>query len=543
MLKRPKFLEAAFLFLSSPFRRQKRRQIRLMMRGYRYLKKEARLYIIEDTVQHLREFQLQIPSNALPGLLWGEAAQFAELIVRQRLSSHYLELTQALLIGNSEANGCVIAPIPKAWRIELKRLGFRVDHFRSSLVWKLHLIKYFCYGIYKALSIVSSFIYPSGSVASVKESYIYFCDLAPSNLPLAAADYSSPCIIGWYSRWAGRRSDITSLRHSVSTSPLHSFGSYKLTYQQLPTPPLTCRIQQLYFILSCIVSLLITLGSFLKGHWWNMLIIHESIISILVRLQSSHLAKEYWFHNSRFYPPLWTYELTSYGSKSIYYFYSTNCEPFLFRKDGSLRFVTPYSITSWSEYLVWDSFQYEFVKRCCGERAKVQIVGPIRFSGKSVSLSRKPRRAIAVFDVQPHRSSMYQALGAASEFYVPDQCIPFLADILSVAKECNAILLLKKKREVGSAAHPLYRRYLESIAASEHVIIVDPVVDAEALAEFSVATISMPFTSTAIICREAGIPSVYYVASETRDVDPSLSHGIKVIFGITPLRNWTRTVI
>ena len=88
-------------FLTSPFRRQERRRIRMMMRGYRYLKEEGRLHIIEDTVQHLRNYPLQIPSGSLPKLLWGHALRSSEIIVRQRLASRYLVLTRAILIASS----------------------------------------------------------------------------------------------------------------------------------------------------------------------------------------------------------------------------------------------------------------------------------------------------------------------------------------------------------------------------------------------------------------------------------------------------------
>jgi len=532
------------LFLSSPFRKQKRRQIRMMMRGYRYLKQEGRLHIIEDTVQHVRRYELQIPPNALPSLLWGEAMQSAELIIRQRLSSNYLKLTRALLIASSRPNGYVIVPFPKTWRIELQRLGFRVDHFRSSAAWSLCLIKHCCHGIYKALLVLKDFVLVNGIVPAANESYIYFCDLASNNIPLVATGYSSNCIVVWYSCWPGRHRDVKSLRHSVPNSRPQTLATYDLCYQQSPIPALTCRSQQLYFFLYFLETLLHIIASFFKRHWWNIIIYRESISSLLVRLQATPLAKEYWFHNSRFYPPLWTYELPLKGSKCIYYFYSTNSEPFLFRRDRTLPFVTPYSIMNWPEYVVWDSYQLEFIRKCCGERPKVIIAGSICFSDNSISISRlKPRRAIAVFDVQPQRASLYQQLGLANEFYVPDQCISFLEDILLAAKELDVTLLFKRKRDIGSDAHPLYRRYLASIACSENLMFIDPGVSAKAVVECSIAAISMPYTSTAIISREAGIPSVYYVPCEALGVDPSLSHGLQVVCGIDNLRSWIQSVV
>ena len=532
------------LFLTSPFRKQKRRQIRMMMRGYRYLKKEGKLHIIEDAIQHLREHQFQIPPNALPSLLWGQAGRSAELIVRQRLSSHYVILTQALLIALSKPNVYVIAPIPKAWRIELQRLGFRIDHLRSLVAWNLYLIKFFCYGIYKTLLVLKGFVLTSEIAPCASEDYIYFCDLAPDNIPLVATDNPSSCIFGWYSRWQGRRHDITSLRHSVPNSRPQSVGSYDLCYQQSPIPALICRVQQVYFFLLLLATLVHTLGSFCKRHWWNIIIYHESIESLLVRLQDTPLAKEYWFHNSRFYPPLWVYELPSKGSKCIYYFYSTNCEPFLTRKDGTLPFITPYSIANWPEYIVWDTYQHQFIRKFCGDRPRVTIVGPICFTAQSVLLPMPmPKRTIAVFDVQPHRSSIYQGLGIASEFYVPNQCISFLEDILSIAMELGVTLLIKKKREIGTRAHQLYRHYVKSIASNENVVLIDPGVSVDLLAKSSLGSISMPFTSTAIISREAGVPSVYYVPSQVLNVDSSLSHGIQVICSINSLRCWMKAVL
>jgi polysaccharide biosynthesis PFTS motif protein len=483
------------LFLSSPYRKHERRQIRMMMRGYRYLKKEGRLHIIEDTVQHLRTFKLQIPHSALPRLLWGEASQYAELILRQRLTANNLILNRALLIASSKPNGSVIAPVPKAWRIELQGLGFRVDHFRSSVAWNSSLIKHFIYGIYNALLILKRFILVREIVPPTTEDYIYFCDLSPNNLPSGATDHSSNCIVTWYSCWPGRRSDIKSLRHSVPNSLSQSIASYNLSYQQSSIPALTCISQKLSFFLCFIATLFCVLRSFFKFHWWNIIIYHESISSLSIRLQqATSLAKEYWFHNSRIYPPLWTYELPPKGSKCIYYFYSTNCEPFIYRKDGSLPFITGYSIMNWPEYIVWDKYQYQFVQKCCNGRPNAIIAGAIDFSDGTSLLSRPmPGKAISVFDVQPLRSSFYQQLGLANEFYVPNQCISFLEDILSCAKEFNVMLLFKRKRDIGFRAHPLYRRYLRTIASSENLICVDPGVSAKKVIKCSVASISMPY--------------------------------------------------
>lgn len=514
------------------------------MRGYRYLKQEGKLHIIEDTVQHLRKYQLKIPISSLPKVLWGHALNDSEIIARQRLASRYLVLTRAILIAAAQPQGNIIAPFPKAWRDELQRLGFHLDQFRSSFAWNLYLIQHVFYGIYKAIKALKSFVFVRGVIPVDQESYLYFCDLAPSNIPSTDAGDSSYCIVSWYSSWSGRRSDIKSLRHSVLNSRTYSVGTYDLLYQQFPVHPLTSIAQRFSFILFLLSALIHILVAFCKHHWWNIIIFHESIMSLLVRLQSTPLAKEYWFHNSRFYPPLWTYELPLKGSKCIYYFYSMNCESVLFRKDGSRPFVSPYSIMNWPEYLAWADSQREFIRRCCGYHPRITIVGTIHFSDKSISFPRPvSEKVFAVFDVQPFRDSFYRRFGFASEFYVPDQCIAFFEDILSVASDLNATLMVKRKRDIGSAAHPLYSKYIALMASSENVIFVDSGCSAKAVMKHSIGTISMPFTSTAFTSREMGLPSIYYVPSNVRDVDFSLSHGLQVISGKSGLRSWMKAVL
>ena len=169
--------------LSEPIRRHKRSQIRKMMRGHHILKKHDKLHIIEDAVQHLRECRLSIPAHSLPNALWGAGMPSAELIIRQQLSWNYLRLNRALLIASSTPKGKVIAALPKVWRVELQQLGFEIANWQCSLLWKLELFKYTCYGIAKALFVMSESFSCKNSNSIKQNSYIYFNDLVRNNLP------------------------------------------------------------------------------------------------------------------------------------------------------------------------------------------------------------------------------------------------------------------------------------------------------------------------------------------------------------------------
>jgi polysaccharide biosynthesis PFTS motif protein len=92
------------------------------------------------------------------------------------------------------------------------------------------------------------------------------------------------------------------------------------------------------------------------------------------------LAVEYLFHNSGWiYRPLWTYDAEKFGSKIIFYFYSTNCESFkVSDKDQAIPYG--WMAMSWPCYLVWDVWQSDFIKRAIGDEAKIIIVGSIWFT-------------------------------------------------------------------------------------------------------------------------------------------------------------------
>ena len=151
-------------------------------------------------------------------------------------------------------------------------------------------------------------------------------------------------------------------------------------------------------------------------------------------------------------------------------------------------------------------------------------------------------RGVAVFDVTPHRSSRYRTLGADFEFYVPKTCIQFLHDIQQVTKDAGYVMLWKRKRKIGSIAHPRYRFFAERLSESENVITVDPDISAYQVIEASTLVISMPFTSTALIARELGKPSCYYDSTGLVQQDDRAAHGIEIIRGSEELTRWLKGI-
>jgi polysaccharide biosynthesis PFTS motif protein len=510
---------------TAPMRRQNRSKIRQMMRGYRYLKQEGRLHIIEDAVQHLREFQLSIPSKSLPISLWGAALPSAELIIRQQLSSYYLAINSALLIASATPGGKAIAAFPRVWRDQLEQLGFPVDHLKSALAWKFRLLRHVSVGISRILLTLIKHKSKNTSNLANRESYIYFCDLTHNNLPFDDEDTQSFCIINWYCKWQNKLQNIHSLRHSVPTSALAKAGNYQLRFQLHPIPELYLFRQKVRLMSWFLISLVRVAISAISGYWWNLMIFREALASYLVRQSSpTQLAKEYWFHNSRYYPPLWTYELPEKKSQAIFYFYSSNFEPFP-RPNLRRPFVTPYSIMNWPKYLIWYDYQYDFLQKCDAKSCQVQFVGPIHFSDSYQGSVRSSEFIVSCFPVTPFRHSKYTNLCLCNDIYSPASCISFIDDVVEAASCHGLKVIIKLKRDIGSLSHPLFRAAIARLECDSRVLLCDPSVSAFKLIKNSDIAISMPFTSTASIAREFGKDSIYYHPNSSLKSLPSGLYG------------------
>jgi polysaccharide biosynthesis PFTS motif protein len=496
--------------ISGPIRKVKRSRLRRMMRGYRNLKHSGRLELIEDSIQLLRSSELPIDPILFSNTLWGSALDSAEIVVRQRLSSKYLRLQESILIASDTSDGLIAAPIPRIWCKQLERLGFRVDRMRCMLLWQIEVLSYLLYGI--VLSIIE-LILSCPCLRSNKPCpipYVYFCDLSDVNLPGSDSAPNSFCITNWYIDSHLAHIPATHIRHSVPHYQPPKRYSRFLRYQKSPIPNfLTTKQWFLYLCLLVRRSFSIALSS-VTGRWWNIIIYPESVISLRAYLISADiLAREYWFHNSRFYPPLWTYELKRQNSKSLYYFYGINIFPFP-RNDGSTPFNTPYSIMNWSSYLLWNKQHEYFLSRCSPHAFQSSIVGPVPFSDVDDDIHLPYGINIAVFDVSPVRDSFYQRLALSHDIYTPFVVEKFYRDITQAASMLNCNLLVKSKRHIGKLAHPRYLKLLKELDTHPFIYKIDPGVSPFKLIKKVDIVISLPFTSTANIAQAEDKPSTYF---------------------------------
>ncbi len=532
------FIPASFKGWIQRIQRSRSRQ---MMRGYRNLKKAGRLDYIAAIKRELTTLNLSINKKSYSRFLFGAGTGSAELIVRQYLLLRIggTNLNRALLLAAGKADTSVVFSMPPEWTDTIERHGFKVNRLKSALIWRLYILMMFLNGVLKTMKIVLTILNFSEKYQIRIKPYVYFSELTTNNLPKQVQWQTEHNIVSWYLQWDGRKTNVKTICHSVPNTFSESLGSIELVMQTGPIKRLTNVSELIKYIGWSLVSISLAFIDFIRNRWWHPLLLNQSALSAQVRFTPSEfLAKEYLFHNSSWiYRPLWTYDAEQLGATITFYFYSTNCEPF--KKALKYPEITyGWGAMSWPRYLVWDEYQANFVRRCIGDQKEVKVVGSIWFGSDLTQLTNIPSNAVAVFDVQPFRDSFYSLLSLDFDYYTPQVANKFLMDIQDVLSDSSCVMALKRKREVGMLSHPKYRACINELKKKKNFLTIDTNIDALSLIENCNLVISMPYTSTALLGRSVGKPSIYYDPLGFIQLNDRAAHGIPIIQGKYMLRTW-----
>lgn len=532
---------------STFIKRRAHARLRRAMRGYRILKSAC----CPERIAHAKETLTNTPvfasQRALKNTLGFEGAKF-ELVVRQFLLVRLVGagLAPALLESIGAHDRPVVYPLPQTWRQALHAQGFNISQKKSAWLWKGFITLHLLHG---GLILAKLACQNFRAVFRCRESrlgnYAFFDTLNEGNLPAIDRPVGGYDVVSWYLRWPSGIKNLDSVRHTVTTAAdRESACGTPIGAIATPLVPLESIGGAIRFVSWGFTHLLTSLiGVLFFQRWWYAVMFSETAKAALIRLQDpALLARDYLFHNSNWiYRPLWTYYAENKGARVFFYFYSTNIEKF---KRASTYASTPFGwqIMTWSHYLVWDRYQCEFIQRAVGSDARIDVVGPVPFHAeKSLDLELNPL-SIAVFDIQPMRNVTYQMLGIDMEYYVPRHANSFLVDIQHATASAGYTMALKRKRNVGHRLHPSYEHTLTLLIKADNYLEVDPDVSATELIKKCQAVISMPFTSTALLGRHQGLPSVYYDPLGICQKNDRAAHGIPILSGKAELSAWLKSL-
>ncbi|MCB1466829.1 MAG: polysaccharide biosynthesis PFTS motif protein [Rhizobiaceae bacterium] len=523
-----------FASVSRLVERRRAARLRRVMRGHRQLRESGRIELLDQLLFDLCDTPLF--DGAAGRVIFGAEAGEGEAIVRQYLLTRFaaLDFKKAVLAAIADRRSPVAYPLPAAWRDVVARHGISISRWQCKMLWYCYVCVYLALGVGNIAKLtLTAFKRNRPSLGGTA----FFDQLSANNLPFSEGGPGRN-IVAWYIQWDGRLASVRGITHQVKGAADRSIDGLPVRRVDLPFPTPCSASGLARFLSASLIKMLAAAADALRGRWWGALMLAESVrVSAVAHADTDELPADYLFHNSAWlYRPMWTYEAERQGSRILFYFYSTNCELFK-RSDGYPRQTGCWELSTWSNYLVWDELQAEFVRRTIGDR-DITVVGPIWFSDAPADLPAIRRPSIAAFDVQPMREGFYRTLGLGVEYYVPDVACRFASDIAELSRELGFMLLWKQKRDIGSFCHPRYRALLYGLVGQENVCELEPAIAAQRIIGLADIVVSMPFTSTALIARAMGKPSCYYDPLALLQKDDRAAHGIPLLQSVSELRAW-----
>ena len=515
--------------ITSIVNKRHRSKIKIASKGYEKLKSKGDLELLLRLKDVLTKAKLNDADLLRKFICYDDFD--VELTVRQYLTTRVLGLSFNKSILCSVGSGRSLShPLPKEWRATLIENGISVNNFGCAVLWHMHGFLSWGKGVLKGLLSIYSLLKKQPHLGK----YAYFDLLSSNNV---STDINRHNIVNWYLQWKNRNTEINSICHSVDG--ILNFKLDDIDIIQTNELPKLKKFQLLQYVGFFTYTVIYSFVGLFFRPSYGFLMEDMLKLKIVNLANDADLARDYLFHSSSaFFRPLWTYLAEAKGSRILLYHYSTNDAGFK-TKDG-YPLQDSWHLMSWSHHLVWNESQADFIKGLCQNSMVTEQVGPIWFSSSGEKIEARSN-SIAVFDVTPMKYARYILMGLTNEYYVYNTSSKFLSDIYHVLSNQNISMLHKMKRK-SKFSDDMYLRKISQLSEKVDYTSIDPDLDALNIIQQTKACISMPFTSTAMIAKHEGKPSVFYDPSGIIQADDRAAHGIPILFTIDELKKWVEGI-
>lgn len=521
-----------------------RNQFRRILRGSQRMKKSDDPFIINRINEQLTITNLEINTSHVSKYIFGEDTLNIEIVARQYLLARRAgpRLNKSIMSYFGSRKLRFIVPLPEVWLSLLENNNISIDRFKSKILFKIIVFKYFIYGIFAVFfSLINIFRLNRSKKISSTGKFVSFINLAPHSLPRLSSNESYD-IINWYLNWEGSVKNLSEIHHNVK-APNRFHRSILLRNSQY-IPSLCGLKNYLNFIIWGLSSIVISFVSFFCGRWVNCMLLQEAALAKRVSLAKNRfLASEYLFPiSSSNFRPLWTYAAERRGSIITRYNYAASFQQFLTNHGYPYKEIG-YQSMNWPRILQWAVPYAEYTQSVLlDKKVKVEVVPPIYYRDFDIDIPSSNKPMISIFDVTPVRASFSSILIHEMEYHTYLIGKQFLEDIYDVVVSSGYNIMLKRKRSYGNIHDRTYIKFLNSFSSRPGVICSHPEVSAFRVIKNSYAAISTPFTSTALIAKHFSKPSIYYDSAKMLFKDDRGAQGIPLISGKFELSEWIQNL-
>ena len=496
-----------------------------------------------DPVGHFRAFNAMVACRLESGrsTIAGVTSDEYEVCLRQKLvqtlmSSGFLgELSR-----HAAAPGTIIcAPVPADWRRELSDSGVAIARLASMIFWRWTVMRAWVAGLRRAVKLLLH-SWSAQDWSGQYEEILVLPGLSEGNLVSALpATQSRRDFLAWTARQRLRNGSQEVRAHVPGSRP-QNLGEQVFRVSEI-FPPHKRISRRVTFAVEAAVACMLASLDLLLLRWQRPWLLADQLEALYASTFRWGSSAQFVFCNPNFqYRPLWTYPAEKCGSKITFAFYSTNFQ-FISTENQSAVPLTPgYATMSWPNYLVWDRYQESYVNEATGKSPDIQIVGPVDFvdDKSAIQSSSSGQLSCAVFDVTAFQPLIAANRGILDPYYTPDIVKAFLNDVSEGLANEGVAMYYKRKRPFIRIAATAYRNHVHRLANHPNLILVSPETSASRLANACDMVISIPYTSTAILGKVGGKPSVFYDPTGKLAKKSDFSHGILVLSGKGELRHW-----
>jgi hypothetical protein len=421
-------------------------------------------------------------------------------------------------------------PLSKEMRIRAKQQNLPVQSLVCATLWYCHKVKLMSAIVIRELFQPFSFL----EVGTHKTSCLYLLDVG-LNMKDAKAIQIRSHFVSWYGSMpekirekfcpASIRQDSLTL-HGESLVRVRKFKEdFEVrVYISLVT------ITDMIFTIRTLRSTAVKVVDWIFSEQINKLIMKRQDLPHIFLVPS----------NSGNIRPVWTYLHESLGSEFIFVELSYALDP----NPNKGELLNPEILNTWSlvysPKAVDDSnlvreldFSLERWSRIPEWSARIGLPDQLKIGIKP---------CLSVFDVEPLRNWFGISTLNEMDYNEIKVASRFLEIVLEEAVKVDFVVLHKPKREIGSSRLIEYEHLLTSLVNKypSNYILVPADVSPRSVIARSRGTVSMPCTSTAIIAKDLGKPSVYFDSTNKISTSDPAAANIDILQEREQLALWIK---
>ena len=438
----------------------------------------------------------------------------------------------------------------------IKKNNFNVNFFNSTILWYIFILAHFSLGLFFAIKILLVNI-----ITTNKKNYndSTYCEMNYSQEEISKFNKQSNIfflnkIIDYF---AIKNSKIIFgnifFSNSVNKKNVNQIKSNLILSRHTHLPYFDNLLQLVYFFTWLIFSSFFVFILLLIGKWSYSLIFKDIIEDKIHRITSYKYIPSLYFrpYMGSLYKPLWTYYAEEKKMKSYFFFYSTNESGYPTSTSVPIDESSRAQL-KWKNYLVWDDHQGNVILKNVSNSPIIHVLGPmlINVQSNEKKYFLEDKKYISIFDITPRRK-IKEYLGG---YYTTIQLKivnQFLLDISDLSEKYNIQILHKPKRDLNKLhrgknlqiENKSYTSFLNKINKRRYFESVPADIDLKYLVNNSLATISFPYTSVALISKELKKEAIFYDPSLELVENKNFSHDLKLISGKQELDVWFSKIV